>query len=108
MTRAAFSDLPAEVRMAFRAAVDDAGGGIETYSGPYVQVAVPFLKSTAAGLRHVDALANAAGLVRDSDGHFFPLGSDAPAESMRHPMPWKYGDSRSFWYFVSYRPAVAS
>lgn len=93
--------------MAFRQAVGALGGDIVQYVGPWVQVAVPFMGSTAQGLRLLDAIAKAQALARDDDGHYFPLGSDQPPEILRHPIPWKYGPARSFWYYVNYRPQVA-
>jgi hypothetical protein len=105
MSRRAFADLDTAERMAFRDQLDALGGACMGYGGVYAQVAVPFLDSTAAGVRAVDALARSVGLVRDDDGEFFPLGTDQPAEELRHPMPWKYGPARSFWFFLNYRPA---
>ena len=37
----AFCDLPARIRLALRDAVEDAGGYVAAYQGPYVQVAIP-------------------------------------------------------------------
>src|SRR5206468_966577 len=42
VTTLAFCDLPDRIRLALRDAIDDAGGHVWGYCGPYVQVAIPF------------------------------------------------------------------
>ena len=104
-----FVDLPHDTRYAVRCAWDAVGTAVITYQGRWVQVAIARVDgSTAAGLRAADTVAEQYGLVRDDDGHYFPLGSDNPASELRHAMPWKYGDSLGFWYYVNYRPAVGA
>ncbi len=93
-----FHDLPHERRMAFRAAIEAAGGMVATYIGPYVQVAVPdppepFYEAMAeAGLEPVRRSA-----------HFFPVGSDNPPARLRHD--GRFPGSKGFWLYASFAPA---
>ena len=88
LTAPCFCDLPHGRRMAFRAAVDAAGGHVAGYYGPYVQVAIP----SPAG--PFFAAMEAAGLELDEHSlHFFPLGTDAPPAALRHHGGyWLYGN----------------
>jgi hypothetical protein len=67
------------IRLAARNAIDEAGGYVAGYRGPYVQVAIPhpagpfFLAMEGAGLE-----------LDEHSLHFFPLGTDQPAEHLRH------------------------
>jgi hypothetical protein len=83
----AFCDLPDARRMAFRAAIEEAGGEVAGYRGPWVQVAIPnpagpfFSAMDAVGLELVE-----------SSLCYFPLGTDAPApELIHHKGYWLYG-----------------
>jgi hypothetical protein len=83
-----FCDLPDRIRLAARDTIDDAGGEVAGYYGPYVQVAVPF--PSGPFFTAMDA----AGLELDEHSlHLFPLGSDAPPEHLRHHGAyWLYGN----------------
>jgi hypothetical protein len=86
-----FHDLPDRVRMAAREAIDEAGGYVAGYCGPYVQVALP----NPAG-PFFQAM-EAAGLELDEHSlHYFPLGSDHPPEHLRH--------QRGFWLYGNFSP----
>ena len=93
-----FCDLPHDTRFAFRNAIESSGGEVEDYQGAGVQVALPnpsgpfFLAMEEAGLDFVT-----------SSLFFFPLGSDAPPEHLRHAMA-KYGPNRSFWLYARFVP----
>jgi hypothetical protein len=93
----AFCDLPDPVRMAYRDAIDDAGGNIETYCGPAVLVAMPRKAGFVADLRDAGLE-----LVKGSLW-LFPIGTDNPPDSFRHD--GKYPDSRGFWLYGKFLPA---
>ncbi|HEV3256593.1 MAG TPA: hypothetical protein VG013_06930 [Gemmataceae bacterium] len=81
-----FCDLPDRIRLAAREAIDQAGGYVAGYCGPYVQVAIPspagpfFLAMEAGGLE-----------LDEHSLHYFPLGSDQPPDQLRH--------HRGYWLF---------
>jgi hypothetical protein len=86
-----FCDLPDRIRLAARDAIYDAGGDVAGYCGPYVQVAIP----CPAG-PFFDAM-DAAGLELDEHSlFFFPLGTDAPPQHLRH--------HRGYWLFGNFSP----
>jgi len=87
-TTLAFCTLPDRIRLAARDAIDQAGGYVAGYCGPYVQVAIP----RPAG-RFFEAM-EAAGLLLDENSlHYFPLGTDHPPEHLRHRGGyWLYGN----------------
>ena len=95
----AFCDLPHEQRMAFRAAIEAAGGQVAGYYGRYVQVALPnpsgpfFTAMDAAGLT-----------LENRSLHFFPLGTDSPPTSLRHD--GRFPGSRGFWLYGNFTPAI--
>jgi hypothetical protein len=90
-TMLSFCDLPDRIRHAARDAIEQAGGYVAGYCGPYVQVAIPnpsgpfFLAMEEAGLE-----------LDEHSLHFFPLGSDAPEEHLRH--------HRGYWLFGNFSP----
>jgi hypothetical protein len=92
-----FCDLPDDVRMRFRGVVEGAGGLVEGYHGPCLQVACPNpwgpfnTAMEAAGLTLVEGSLYA-----------FPLGSDSPPESLRHD--GSYPGSKGFWLYARYQP----
>ena len=93
-----FADLPHVRRLQLRSVIHDAGGCVEGYDGPYVLVAIPRPSSPFFSAME------AAGLALDEPSlHLFPLGSDAPAEHLRHPCS-KYGPGLSFWLFGRFSP----
>ena len=95
-----FSELPHEERMAYRQAIEDAGGFVVGYSGPYVQVAIPRDDQACfpGPVNRFYGQMKAAGLeYRDGSGHWFPLGSDHPPDHLRHD--GRYPGSRGFWYY---------
>ena len=106
-TTPTFADLPHDARLAFLYALDAIGAESAGYHGRYVSVRVPRVEgSTWAGIQATDRVAAAHGLVRDDDGTYFPLGSDNPAEHLRHGIPWKYpNQAPGFWFTLNYRPA---
>jgi hypothetical protein len=93
-----FCDSPDRIRMALRDAIDSAGGYVAGYYGPYVQVAIPrpsgpfFLAMDEAGLE-----------LDEHSLHFFPLGTDAPPDHLRHDC--RYPGSKGFWLFGNFSPA---
>ena len=93
-----FCDLPDRIRLAARAAIEAAGGLVAGYCGPAVQVAIP---------RPADpflAALEAAGLELDEASlHFFPLGTDAPPERLRHH--GGYRGSPGYWLLGRFTPA---
>jgi hypothetical protein len=92
-----FHELPHERRMAYRIAIDKAGGEVAAYQGVGVLVAIPrdedrfHAAMEAAGLEYVSG-----------SGFLFPLGSDAPAEHLRHD--GRYPSSRGFWLYGLFAP----
>jgi hypothetical protein len=105
-TPRSFTDLSDDARMAFRRAMHGIGGEISAYSERAVIVAVPRVDGfTSSGVRACDALAAYHGLSPlDPDTYwFFPLGSDSPADTLRHD--GRYRGSLGFWLYRSYVPA---
>jgi hypothetical protein len=98
-TMLAFCDLPDRIRMAARATIDAAGGDVARYFGPYVQVAIPnpsgpfFAAMEAAGLE-----------LDDNSLHYFPLGSDAPPEHLRHFGPINASGQPGYWLYGNFSP----
>jgi hypothetical protein len=90
-TMLAFCDLPDGIRLALRDAIDDAGGYVAGYCGPYVQVAIPY----PAG-PFFQAMDEAGLDLDDNTLHFFPLGTDAPPEHLRH--------HRGYWLYGNFSP----
>lgn len=88
-----FSDLPDDMRMRLRDVIYNAGGDIAGYVDDAVQVAVP------ADVGAFMAKCRAAGLSRQGDGHYFPLGSDNPPAGMRHD--GRYPGSKGFWLYYN-------
>ena len=92
-----FCDLPDAVRLSLRDAIDRAGGHVAGYYGPYVQVAIPrpsgpfFLATEEAGLE-----------LDERSLHFFPLGTDAPPDHLRHD--GGYRGSKGFWLYGNFSP----
>ena len=88
-----FHELPDRTRRDARDAIDAAGGLVAGYRGPYVQAAIPNPSGP-----FFDAM-EAAGLELDERSlHYFPLGTDAPPQSL-----WHHGGYRLFDNF-SARP----
>ena len=86
-----FHELPDRIRLAARDAIDAAGGSVAGYRGPYVQVAIPSPSGPFFGAME------AAGLELDERSlHYFPLGTDAPPEALRH-----HG---GYWLFGNFSP----
>ena len=98
LTELRFCDLPDAKRMAFRDAIDIAGGQIEGYCGADVQVSIPspsgpfFEAMELAGLELIE-----------SSVYLFPLGSDSPPQHMRHD--GRYKGSKGFWLYARFTPA---
>ena len=87
----AFCDLPDSIRLPLRDAIEDAGGYVAGYYGPYVQVAIPY--PSGPFLQAMEA----AGLeLEEHSLHFFPLGSDSPPQHLRH-----YG---GYWLYANFSP----
>jgi hypothetical protein len=83
-----FCDLPDRIRMAYREAIDNAGGYVAGYYGPYVQVAIPH----PAG-PFFQAMEEAGLELDEHSLHFFPLGTDRPPAHLRHRAGyWLYGN----------------
>ena len=75
-----FCDLPHDVRMDFRRAIDSAGGHVEGY---HENLSVQVLMPNPCG-PFLDAM-KAAGLeIIQGSMFFFPLGSDRYPDSLRH------------------------
>jgi len=93
-----FHALPHDKRMALREVIEQAGGYISTYLGLYVLVAIP----NPAGPFYTAM--KKAGLVLDKKSlHYFPLGTDKPADHLRHD--GHFPNSKSFWLFGRYSVA---
>ena len=94
-----FCDLPDQQRLGYRDAITAAGGEVAAYVGECVQVAIPrpsgpfYAAMQAAGLECVPGSL-----------HYFPLGSDKPADVLRHD--GRYHGSRGFWLYGNFRPRV--
>jgi hypothetical protein len=92
-----FCDLAHEQRMAYRDAVENAGGSVAGYNGEWLQVALPrpcgpfFRAMELAGLE-----------LNDASLHYFPLGTDRPPDDLRHD--GRYPGSRGFWLFGRFQP----
>lgn len=87
--RLTIADMPFEVRWAMRQAIEATGAVVRGYAGDCMAVALPNPASPA-----IEVIERAGYAVRDL--YHFPLGSDAPAERLRHAVP-QYGDARGFW-----------
>ena len=87
-TTVTFCDLSDRIRLALRDAIENAGGYVAGYLGPYVQVALP--RPSAPFFEAMEAI----GLELDVNSlHYFPLGSDAPPDHLRHHGGyWLYGN----------------
>jgi hypothetical protein len=93
----AFHELPHERRLAYRAAIEAAGGQVAGYHGPAVQVAIP----CPSGPFY--AAMEAAGLALDERSlHHFPLGTDDPPATLRHD--GRYPGSAGFWLYGNFVP----
>ena len=77
--RTMFCDLPDEQRMAYRDAVENAGGYVADYDGEWIQVALP---RPCGPFFHAMELAGLE--LHDASLHYFPLGSDQPPDHLRH------------------------
>lgn len=92
-TKTSFADLPNDERMRLRAIIEQAGGEIAGYYNGYVQIAIP--KPSAPFYAAIEPYFE---MVTNSL-HYFPLGSDKPADHLRHD--GRYPGSRGFWLFAS-------
>jgi hypothetical protein len=87
----AFCDLPDAIRFRLRDAIEEAGGYVAGYYGPYVQVAIP--RPSGPFFRAMEE----AGLELDEHSlHFFPLGTDQPPDHLRH--------QRGYWLYGNFSP----
>jgi hypothetical protein len=84
-----------------RQAIERTGAEVISYDGPTMLVALPTPASDALA-----AIAAAGYRVAD-DLYYFPLGSDKPAERLRHALA-KYGAARSFWLYARVSPRGAA
>lgn len=98
MPTTSFCDLPDATRMGFVMAIDHAGGVVEGYNGDHVQVALP-----NPATPFIEAMESAGLELVKPSLHLFPLGSDAPPVSLRHPCS-KYGPGLAFWMFANFVP----
>ena len=98
-----FCNQPAELRMAARDIVDDAGGYVAGYYGGKLQVAVPSDHVKWAEMR---SKLRDIGLVGEERITYFPLGSDQPPETLRHFGPGTAaaprGDRPSYWLYQNF------
>jgi len=84
--------------MALRDVIEKAGGYIAGYVGRYVHVAIPnpsgpfFTTIEKAGL-----------VLAQRSLHYFPLGTDAPPDSLRHD--GRFPGSAGFWLYGNFAPA---
>jgi hypothetical protein len=90
-TTVTFCDLPDRIRLALRDAIEDAGGYGAGYLGPYVQVALP----SPAG-PFFQAMEDVGLELDENSLHYFPLGSDAPPDHLRH--------QRGYWLYGNFSP----
>ena len=93
-----FCDLPDAQRMRIRDAVDDAFGEVDGYDGECIRVSLPRpVQPFLVAMRE-------AGLERVGDLWCFPLGSDKPADHLRHD--GSYPGSKGFWCYGRFKPAT--
>lgn len=89
----AFCDLPDDERFRLRCAITNNGGYVEGYYDNDVQVAMP-----KDWKQFLDAM-RAVGLHRTpGSGYYFPLGSDNPADNLRHD--GSHPGSNGFWFYT--------
>jgi hypothetical protein len=75
----AFCDLPDPIRFRLRDAIEEAGGYVAGYYGPF------FRAMEEAGLE-----------LDEHSLHFFPLGMDQPPDHLRH--------QRGYWLYGNFSP----
>lgn len=99
MSRPLFCDLPDDTRMAFRNAVEDAGGTVECYDRDAILVAIP--RPAGPFYRAM----NEAGLELVGDSLWYmPLGSEVSftPDHLRHD--GRYPGSRGYSLNARFRP----
>lgn len=99
-----FHALPHGQRMAYRKAIEDAGGEVVSYQGECVLVAVPRAAGGQSADDFPDALERAGLLYVRGSAYLFPLGSDNPPDRLRHD--GDYPGSRGFWLYGLFRPVA--
>lgn len=91
-----FTDLPASLRMAIRSAIEKTGAdNIDYLADGRIQVSLPAEKSMTA-VQNIERLG-----FKECGGYYFPLGTDAAPERLRHFGPGTAaaprGDKPSYW-----------
>ena len=86
--------------MRLRAVLESRGCVVTNYSGPGVEVACP----RGFDPWGADSVIGCGLVVDPRSIHFFPLGSDKPAEILRHPSSYGSGPGfdRSNWLHATY------
>lgn len=98
MAFSSFFDLPESRRMAIYAAISHLG--CDTYSREGSAFGVAVARGTYSDL--IDALASHG--LDHAELTYFPLGSDQPAERLRHD--GRYPGSRGFYMIAWFRPRI--
>jgi hypothetical protein len=99
MTR--FSELPDSARWAYRDLITSTGAEVDGYDADCVRVSLPNPAAPAI------AALEAGGLELVEGGlYWFPLGTDAPPQHLRHD--GRYPGSAGFWLYARFRPVAAA